>query len=150
MKTQKDVITSDWEGGKEFLTKTEHEDQQSAEDYYKDREHLFDLKAQKAASSSFLAMIPGWARFGGFIFFGVLLLSDLNFIQSIGVGAISAFVAMFAQWLKGVLFEGGTGIKYNPDDDDMHRSLSSMGDLVDRTFDINTSNKMFTDDRDSL
>lgn len=150
MKSQENIVNSDWEGGKPFLSKAKNEELSIEHDYYKGREHLLDPKAKKTKQLFSLARAPGWARFGGFIFFAVFLISELNFIESVGVGILTGVVSLILLWLKKTIFEEGLNIKYNPDDEDMHRSLSSISDLSDRTFDINTADKMFTDDRNIL
>ncbi|GAB6071622.1 hypothetical protein JCM30760_27200 [Thiomicrorhabdus hydrogeniphila] len=142
MKSQKEIVNSDWEGGKPFLSKTENEEVSIEADYYKGREYLFDPKAQKPQSTGFFARRKRFLTISGLSIFVLLsLFSDNGVGESIGITLFLMMIIVGFVKFNEMLDSGSADI-VNQD------SITETDDIMGRNFSINTADKLFTDDRD--
>lgn len=133
MKSQKNIIESDWEDGKPFLSRTKNEDVSIDENYYVGREYLFDPKYKKPNSGSFFAdkkkLLVLWA---------VSIFTLVNFFSKSDIGgvigiSIGIFIILLMVMKIGDLHSFNKG----------NHSISDGHDLVSRGTTVFTVDKLF-------
>ncbi len=140
MKSQKNTIESDWEGGKPFLSRTKNEEVSIDENYYVGREHLFDPKAKKPNSSSFFA-----DKKKSLVLWAVSIFSVVSFFYDGGIGGAAGISTFIFVVLMIAMKIGDLGDSKKTNFNEYDGTIvNSRNNLAARTLSINTADKLFT------